>query len=374
MYLGDFATGKTVRVKWNSADATAAPSSASSVTVKIYKDSSTTTETTTGVTHTEDLDSVTGLNEAVIDTSADGTFYSAGSEYFIIATAATINGVSVAGLLLGHFSLAARSALRPATADRTLAVDGSGQVTVGTIANGVIAAATFAANALDAVWSTATRILTAATNITSTGGTTVPQTGDSYARLGAPAGASVSADVAAVKSDLDAGVTVTTNNDKTGYGLSSAAIQAIWDALTSAFTTVGSIGKLLVDNVTASIAAVKAKTDNLPASPAATGDAMILTSAYDAAKTAAQAGDAMALTSAERNSTADALLDRTDAVETGLTPRGALRLVTAAEAGKLSGAATTTVTIRNAVADAKARITATVDSDGNRTAITTDVT
>lgn len=46
---------------------------------------------------------------------------------------------------------------------------------------------------------------------------------------------------------------LTTNNDKTGYGLSSAAIQAIWDALTSALTTVGSIGKLLVDNINATI-------------------------------------------------------------------------------------------------------------------------
>lgn len=42
-------------------------------------------------------------------------------------------------------------------------------------------------------------------------------------------------------------VTVGTNNDKTGYGLSSAAVQAIWDALTSALTTVGSIGKKLAD-------------------------------------------------------------------------------------------------------------------------------
>lgn len=46
---------------------------------------------------------------------------------------------------------------------------------------------------------------------------------------------------------VTAGVTVTTNNDKTGYGLSAAAVQAIWDALTSALTTVGSIGKKLAD-------------------------------------------------------------------------------------------------------------------------------
>lgn len=48
-------------------------------------------------------------------------------------------------------------------------------------------------------------------------------------------------------------VTVGTNSDKTGYALSSAGVQAIWDALTSALTTVGSIGKLLVDNINATI-------------------------------------------------------------------------------------------------------------------------
>jgi hypothetical protein len=71
---------------------------------------------------------------------------------------------------------------------------------------------------------------------------------------------------------------------------------------------------------------------------------------------------------------ADAYLDRANAIETGLTPRNALRLGVAADAGKLSGAATTTVVIRNAVADSKDRITATVDGDGNRTAITVDLT
>lgn len=50
------------------------------------------------------------------------------------------------------------------------------------------------------------------------------QTGDSFARLGAPAGASVSADIAEVEGETDtllAGVIVTTNNDKTGYTVST---------------------------------------------------------------------------------------------------------------------------------------------------------
>jgi hypothetical protein len=58
------------------------------------------------------------------------------------------------------------------------------------------------------------------------------------------------------------------------------------------------------------IDAIKSKTDGLPASPAAMGDAMTLTAAYDAAKTAAQAGNAMTLTSAQVLAIADALLGR----------------------------------------------------------------
>lgn len=63
-----------------------------------------------------------------------------------------------------------------------------------------------------------------------------------------------------------------------------------------------------------------------------------------------------------------------EVMETGLTFKGVLRLLAASMAGKVSGASGTTVTFRNAVADSKDRIVATVDSDGNRTAITYDVT
>ena len=84
-------------------------------------------------------------------------------------------------------------------------------IKIASIANGAIAAATFAAGALDAVWSTATRTLTAISDSagittllsriigTLATGTHQPQSGDSYARLGAPSGASVSADVAAIE-------------------------------------------------------------------------------------------------------------------------------------------------------------------------------
>ena len=73
------------------------------------------------------------------------------------------------------------------------------------------------------------------------------------------------------------------------------------------------------------------------------------------------------------NEFAASLLDLTDGVESSVTLRQAMRLILSAAAAKLSGAATTTIAIRN-VGDTKDRITATVDADGNRTAVTLDAT
>lgn len=173
-------------------------------------------------------------------------------------------------------------------------------------------------------------------NVQTWKGSTAPaMTGDAYARLGAPAGASVSADVAAVKSETAAIVADTnelqTNQGNwataTGFSTHSAAdvktaieaagshltlIKAKTDnlpsdpadqsaveaAITAAHsTTNGKIDAVddFVDTEVAAIlaavdtevAAIKAKTDNLPASPAAVGSAMTLHADYDAAKTAA---------------------------------------------------------------------------------------
>jgi hypothetical protein len=59
--------------------------------------------------------------------------------------------------------------------------------------------------------------VTTATNLTTYTGNT-PQTGDVYARLGAPAGASISADVAAVKTDTAA---VKTQTDKMAFSVTN---------------------------------------------------------------------------------------------------------------------------------------------------------
>jgi hypothetical protein len=61
-----------------------------------------------------------------------------------------------------------------------------------------------------------------------------------------------------------------------------------------------------------------------------------------------------------------------EVMEGTITAVQAMRGILATAIGKLSGAATSTITIRDA-SDTKNRVVATVDADGNRTAITKDL-
>ena len=182
---------------------------------------------------------------------------------------------------------------------------------------------------------------------------------------------------------------------------------AIWtDPLASAdFATAASIGKLLKDDVDAAIssrmatypqpagflaatfpAGPVASTTNLTAGTITTvsgnvnGSVASVTGAVGSVTGAVGSvtgnvgGNVVGAVGSLTPAAVDTILDRADAVEVGLTPRGALRLTAAASAGVLAGAATSTITIRNALANSKTRITATVDGSGNRSAVSTDVT
>ncbi len=83
--------------------------------------------------------------------------------------------------------------------------------------------------------------------------------------------------------------------------------------------------------------------------------------------------DAAVLATDAAQEIADQLLDRTAGVETSLTLRQWLRLGASALFNKGSGLETTTGVYRD-FGDTKDRITATIDADGNRTAVTTDAT
>jgi len=87
----------------------------------------------------------------------------------------------------------------------------------------------------------------------------------------------------------------------------------------------------------------------------------------------AATGDAMTLTTGERDAVAAALLDLANGVETGITTRQALRATLAALAGKVTGMDTNAPVFR-AGDDSKDRITATTDANGNRSAVTLNLT
>ena len=81
--------------------------------------------------------------------------------------------------------------------------------------------------------------------------------------------------------------------------------------------------------------------------------------------TRAAPGAAMTLTAGERNSVASALLDFADAVETGLTPRQAMRLASAILGGLLVQTAPGVWQFKGAGV-ATARVTASIPGDGSR--------
>lgn len=141
------------------------------------------------------------------------------------------------------------------------------------------------------------------------------------------------------------------------------------------------------DAVLAQVALVKAKTDNLPSDPA---DQSLIIAATDLIRTdiadlptnaelAAALGTAddavlaaiAALTIPTASANAAALLAA--AFEGAETVQDFLRLSRAALYGKANGLAGTTVHFRDA-ADTKDRLEATVDADGNRTAVSVDAT
>jgi hypothetical protein len=155
-----------------------------------------------------------------------------------------------------------------------------------------------------------------------TASTSTAQTGDAYARLGAPAGASVSADVAAVKVDT-AAVKV-----KTDFlpSATAGAAGGVFIAGANAATTVNITGNL-TGNVTGSVGSVTGAVGSV------TGAVGSVTGAVGSVSSGGI--DATAITTAGYNAIADGVLDRNMATGTDSgtdstvtrTPRQAMRLL-----------------------------------------------
>ena len=127
-HLGDYDAGGVLYTKFTTyRPSTGAPFTlAGTPVVSVYKDGSL-TQSTAGITLTVDFDGLTGLHHLAIDTSADGTFYSAGSHFEAVITTGTVDSVSVVGSCVASFSLRKDSALKPTVAARTLDVSAGGE-------------------------------------------------------------------------------------------------------------------------------------------------------------------------------------------------------------------------------------------------------
>ncbi len=100
-YHGDIAENATIDIAFSTRDADGAPITLTGGVVSVYKDDD--SNTTTGVTLDTDADGVTGFHQVSIDTT--NVFYAAGTDFQVVITTGTVDGVSVVGTAVGEFSI-----------------------------------------------------------------------------------------------------------------------------------------------------------------------------------------------------------------------------------------------------------------------------
>lgn len=174
--------------------------------------------------------------------------------------------------------------------------------------------------------------------------------------LGTPAGASLAADVAAVKGQTAA---IEVDTQDVQARLPASLVSGRMDA---------SVGAMAANVMTAAAAAADLTTELQ--SGLATSAALALVAA-DVTDILTDTGTTLPAAIPSASAIADAVLD--EAVEGSVTLRESVRLANAALGGKASGLDTTNPKFRD-LADTKDRIDATVDANGNRSAVTRDLT
>lgn len=104
-YYGDFLLGATVRIGFNTVNASAVPTALSGGTIVIRKDGANVTPSG-GVTLNVTVDSNAGQNELVITLGTDAATFTAGHDYkAFLGTGSNVGGTSVVGIYLGEWSI-----------------------------------------------------------------------------------------------------------------------------------------------------------------------------------------------------------------------------------------------------------------------------
>lgn len=300
-------------------------------TIELYRRDTTSGQTLTVANGAADAD-IERIQGTVIATPATAGVLDVNMKNIANAAVSTstaqlgVNVVNAGGTAWGSGAITAASIASNAITSAKIATDAIGAaqiadnaidagaiaadaITAAKIANGAIDAATFASNALDAVWSTAARTLTALDEDSTT-------------------------------IDLDATIAAAVPSAATIAG-------AVWDLTTTGHDLTNTFGELL---------------------PFISGNAS------SAAGSASSANSNILLV----KGTVDTLVDDIPPavwghqVDSNTTAEESMRLQNSALGAKASGLATTTATFRD-LEDTKNRIVATVDADGNRTAVTLDL-
>lgn len=268
----------------------------------------------------------------------------------------------------------------------------TGGIAAGSIADGALTAAKFASGAFDAVWSVSTRTLTSISGL----GIALATKLTKYVQLLARKDSAIATDNATELTEINAdggsgagafanttdAVEALRDNQQTAAAAALTAYDpptnAEMEARTlaaAAYATAAAQATAQADlDVLAGSDGVTLATSQPHYAPATAASATAIetdTQDIQSRLPAALVGgriDATVDAAGMESGAIDAILD--DAIGDGtITLRQALRVLIAGMAGKISGAATTTVTIRN-LADTADVVVATVDADGNRTAVT----
>ena len=299
--------------------------------IKIYKDGSTTERaSTSGFTLLDtdgvDFDGITGIHGFSVDLSDNTTagFYTSGGRYFVVVSTVTVDGQTMS-FLAARFRIGEDACILDTTI-ATLSSQTSFTLTAGPADDNALKGCTAiihdAASAVQqcfgyvSAYTGSTKTVTLAVDpaiFTMAAGDnisfrapigvhnvagTAQTAGDIIGRLGTPAGASVSADVAAAKADT-AAIKAKTDN------LPSDPADA--SDIAASFTTVNGTLSTIAAYIDTEVAAIKAKTDNLPSDPADASDIAASFSSLNTLLTVT----GIVLTAAERTAIAAAMGGRT---------------------------------------------------------------
>jgi len=311
-------------------------------TTNITAGTMTTTTTATNLTNAPTNGDFTSTMKTSIGTAVAASA--------VASVTGAVGSVASGGIAAASFAAGAINAAAIADGAIDAATFAAGAITATVIADASIDAATFAANAItstviadDAITDAKVASDVTIASVTGAVGSVTGAVGSVTGAVGSVTGAvgSVTGAVGSVTGNVGGNVTGS-------VGSVVGAVGSVTGAVGSVTGAVGSVTGNVGGNVTGSVGSVAA-------------------SGIAAASFAAGAITASALAADAVDEIFDELIG-----DSTITMRQALKVLVSGLAGKLSGAATTTITIRN-VADDTNRIVATVDADGNRSAVTLSV-